>query len=102
MSSCLILNVSMTDALSCQGRVEEFRIVILHCLVVLAVHEKDGRTILWNMLFDGKRVAHHLVAFPVFTKQSTSRALMTAWMRHTYHRIDSSDEVRDTIMDCEL
>ncbi len=81
MSSGAVLYVSVLDALSREGRVEKLRIVVFHDFVVFAIDEKDWRTVLRDVLLQGKQVAHLLETLAVLTQQGTPGTLMRAGMR---------------------
>ena len=97
MSSGAVLYVSVLDALSREGRVEKLRIVVFHDFVVFAIDEKNWRTVLRDVLLQGKQVAHLLETLAILTQQGTPGTLMRAGMRHTHCRINGCHECRTSL-----
>lgn len=97
MSAGLIVHKAVADASGSQGRVQHFRVMVLHDGVVLAGNQEDGWAVLGDVLLDRERVAHLSVELPIFAQQGAPGTLMAVGMRHAHHWIDGCNEVRTRV-----
>ena len=75
-----------------QCRVKQYRITVVHNRIILAVHKKHRRTVLWHMPFQREPLLQCHVACTRVPHQSPPRALMGTRLHHRHHRIDGYDK----------
>ena len=94
MAAGAVLNVSVGRMAGGEGGVEEDGVVVLDYVVVLAVDEEDGRTVVGDVAFEREGVAHGLPSLAVLTEQCAPRAFVHYRLRHRHYGVYGCHEVR--------
>ena len=92
--------ILVRDAVPGQCRVQQFRIMIVHHGVIVAIHQEDRRTIPRHMMLERQTVLHRLCG--KLSQQSPARPFVRTWVSHGHNGIHGSHKGYRLWRTCQL